>query len=342
VCKAIFRFVGIVLSIDFFCIYPYNIINKAEKGFMMNSKYAFISYSHKDSDRVIPIINALEELKVALWYDNGIEVGTEWPEYIAERISDASVFIIFMSPSAAASVNCRNEINYALSLRKKMLTIYLEPTDMSAGMQLQLGSIQAIFYYRYESMDAFIDDLLHSMILQEVISAEDAVTSSAEDASLIADGQDNHESAAAPAPDKPTVEESDRDKRIRKTFNILIPSFTVIAVALGAVEMHFVTKYVDGGLLIFLLGVIAPLLVYIPWFKICLRKMKGYNGNLRSHISGNVILCLTFAFLAQVIIDVSFIHSTDNVFFKILISLGINLITYFIALLSTPSIKSKK
>ena len=112
--------------------------------------------------------------------------------------------------------------------------------------------------------------------------------------------------------------------------------------ALGAVEMHFVTKYVNGGLLIFLLGVIAPLLVYIPWFRICSRKIKGYNGNLRSHISGNVTLCLTFAFLAQVIIDVSFIHSTDNVLFKILISLGINLITYFIALLNTPSIKSNK
>ena len=47
--------------------------------------YIFISYSHSDSDAALKIIKALSEAGFRVWYDNGIEAGTEWPEYIAER-----------------------------------------------------------------------------------------------------------------------------------------------------------------------------------------------------------------------------------------------------------------
>lgn len=138
----------------------------------MDKKYVFISYAHKDSGKVISIIQAMKDSGIALWYDEGIEAGTEWPEYIGEKISDASVFISFMSPSAAASVNCRNEINYALSLGKEMLVVYLEPTNLSAGMQLQLGSIQAMFYDRSKNQAEFIDNLLRARILKDIMSGK--------------------------------------------------------------------------------------------------------------------------------------------------------------------------
>ena len=48
--------------------------------------YIFISYAHKDMAKVLPIIEGLAEKGFRIWYDAGIEAGTEWPEYIAEHL----------------------------------------------------------------------------------------------------------------------------------------------------------------------------------------------------------------------------------------------------------------
>ena len=48
--------------------------------------FVFISYAHANSDRVLPILRAMQESDICLWYDGGIEAGSEWPEYIAERV----------------------------------------------------------------------------------------------------------------------------------------------------------------------------------------------------------------------------------------------------------------
>ena len=51
-----------------------------------NEPYIFISYAHKNSDVVLPIIEALADNGFRVWYDAGIEAGTEWPEYVAEKL----------------------------------------------------------------------------------------------------------------------------------------------------------------------------------------------------------------------------------------------------------------
>ena len=48
--------------------------------------YIFISYSHKDSNVVFPAIRALQEAGYPVWYDAGIQAGSEWPEYIASHL----------------------------------------------------------------------------------------------------------------------------------------------------------------------------------------------------------------------------------------------------------------
>ena len=308
----------------------------------MDNKYVFISYSHNDSEKVVSIINALKARGIDIWYDEGIEAGTEWPEYIAEKIYGASVFIAFMTPSAAASMNCRNEINYAISLGKEMLIVYLEPTTLSAGMQLQLGSIQAMFYNRSKNDVEFIENLLRSRILQNLLFADDP---SAQKVTSIFDAVKQQEKASAPLTtvgvpvDNHTSEASDRDCKLRLIYNILIPLIAVMAVSLGVLEMHLVTKYVESGFLVFLLGVIAPLLVFVPFYTVCRLKMQGYSSEVCSHIDGSCYAYTLIAFIVQVIADASYIHSTDKVFLKILISLGINIVAYFITFITVPTKK---
>ena len=47
-----------------------------------NEKYIFVSYSHSNSDKVAPILEKLNDEGFRIWYDEGIEWGTEWPESI--------------------------------------------------------------------------------------------------------------------------------------------------------------------------------------------------------------------------------------------------------------------
>ena len=118
---------------------------------------------------------------------------------------------------------------------------------------------------------------------------------------------------------------------------IIIPLFVAIAVVLSSIEMYFVTKYVENGFWIFLFGVLTPLLVLIPLnivyrFK-TIKFSYSKRGDIFEVLSGSVF----FAFFAQVVIDVFCINSTDNIFFKILISIGINILPYIIAFGSATS-----
>ena len=129
------------------------------------SPYIFISYAHKDAGVVLPIIKALSEMGFRIWYDAGIEAGTEWPEYIAAHLEKSACVLAFLSASAVASFNCRQEINYAIDLQKPMLTVYLEELALTGGMRMRLGLSQAMFYHRHPTLDSFVKELSLSELL---------------------------------------------------------------------------------------------------------------------------------------------------------------------------------
>lgn len=122
-----------------------------------NEPYIFVSYAHKDSASIFRIIEMLNKRGYRVWYDEGIEPGSEWPEYIANHLLRADVVMAFLTPRSVKSVNCRREINFALSKDKPVLTIFMEDLEVPAGMQLQLSAQQSVLYYQYDSEERFLD-----------------------------------------------------------------------------------------------------------------------------------------------------------------------------------------
>ena len=118
--------------------------------------YIFISYAHKDSDRVMPILEELRDEGYRIWYDDGIAPGSEWPENIAQHLDGAAMVMAFISANSMASPNCRREINFALSRQKPFLSVVLEQTEISLGMQLQLSAQQSVIRYNYRTEEQFI------------------------------------------------------------------------------------------------------------------------------------------------------------------------------------------
>ena len=116
--------------------------------------YIFVSYSHKDSERVFPMIKRFNDDGFNIWYDEGIEPGNEWPLEIERALKGCAVFLVFITASSVRSRNVRNEINYAFANNLPVLAIHLEETELIGGLALQMGSTQAIMQYRMEE-DAF-------------------------------------------------------------------------------------------------------------------------------------------------------------------------------------------
>lgn len=127
--------------------------------------YIFVSYSHKDTKTVLPMINDLQAAGFRVWYDSGIEAGTEWPEFIERHIINSYCMLVCISESSLDSMNCRNEVCLASTLGKKILTVYLEKTELRNGMQLMLNSQQSLFKYRHMSHDTFMQELINAEIL---------------------------------------------------------------------------------------------------------------------------------------------------------------------------------
>ena len=121
--------------------------------------FIFISYSHRNSDQAAEIISTLNRAGFRVWYDEGLIPGREWDENIAEHISECSYLIAFISPNYIESQNCRDEISYARDLNKDRLLVYLEETDLPAGMAMRLMRLQAIHKYRYRTSPDFYEKL---------------------------------------------------------------------------------------------------------------------------------------------------------------------------------------
>ena len=148
-----------------------------------NSPYAFISYSHRDSARIVPLIGFLQDLGMSVWYDEGIEAGSEWPEYIADSLSGAECLIAFITPDFAKSHNCRREINFAVSKGIDVIAVYLRETELSPGLELQLNAFQAVFAQNFDDDKALAASLANARVLQPCVEGPSSAVSDGTDPS---------------------------------------------------------------------------------------------------------------------------------------------------------------
>lgn len=131
-----------------------------------DEKYIFVSYAHKDSERVLPALAMLQKAGFRVWFDTGIEAGYEWAEYIANHLDKSSCFLAFLSEASNASANCRREIHRALKVEKDMLVVYLEDCSLSPGLEMQLDILQAIRRSGFGSEELFHSAIKSAKLLQ--------------------------------------------------------------------------------------------------------------------------------------------------------------------------------
>lgn len=185
------------------------------KPYEGDKPYIFISYAHADSDAVMSVVTHMHDRGYRIWYDEGIEVGSEWPECIASHLTGAQLVVAFISNSYMRSDNCRREMHYALSKRLRIINVFIENTDMTPGMEMQIGSIFALMRYNM-SDEEFYGKLYSAPLLDAELFAEGGAPAEAQ-------LPEPPKAAPAPAPkpekprkskEKPPETEHRRKKRL--------------------------------------------------------------------------------------------------------------------------------
>ncbi len=123
------------------------------------NSYVFLSYSHMDIEAAMDIVRHLQSKGFRVWYDEGIDPGSEWDENIASHVEKCGYFIALLSRNYLNSSNCKDELNFARDKEKPRLLIYLEYIQLPPGMQMRLSRLQAIHRYKYKEQKIFYKKL---------------------------------------------------------------------------------------------------------------------------------------------------------------------------------------
>ena len=106
--------------------------------------FVFASYAHRDAQTVYSLLAGLRERGTNVWYDEGIEPGSNWRDELAAAIDDCQCLLFFVSDASINSKNCLKEINFALSRNKRIVLIYLHPVALPPGLEMSLGDEQGV------------------------------------------------------------------------------------------------------------------------------------------------------------------------------------------------------
>ena len=86
----------------------------------------FVSYSRQDSPFVTRLAAAIESNGKKVWIDtSGIEDTEVFPLAIRSAIESSDAFLFVISPASVASPFCEQEVDYALSLNKRLVPVLL-------------------------------------------------------------------------------------------------------------------------------------------------------------------------------------------------------------------------
>ena len=124
--------------------------------------YIFVSYAHLNSKVVFRHITRLRDEGFRIWYDEGIDPGTDWSDEIAKALTNATSFLVFVSPEMVESHNVKKEIVFALSKKKQMIAVHITEITLSIELELTLNppGFPVLYEYRYNDKEKFYERLV--------------------------------------------------------------------------------------------------------------------------------------------------------------------------------------
>lgn len=111
-------------------------------AYIGDEPYLFVSYSHRDTAQVYPVLDTLFDNKYRLWYDESCETGNDFRDELKNKIEGCSGVVLFVSESSMTSPFCGMEILCAKEKNKRIFPIYLgENIEIPPAFQIFLANL---------------------------------------------------------------------------------------------------------------------------------------------------------------------------------------------------------
>ncbi len=145
-----------------------------------NEPYIFISYSHRDTAKVYPILDALYDCKYRIWYDESCETGNDFRDELRKRIENCEAVILFVSQASMTSPFCGMEIIVARENNKRLYPIYLDSADVPPAFSILLANTH---HGTADNMDKLIKSMIRDLpeVTMDRLTTEDGVLKKCED-----------------------------------------------------------------------------------------------------------------------------------------------------------------
>ena len=115
-----------------------------------DERFLFVSYAHANTETVDVEMAWLQERGFKLWYDDGIHVGSNWRQSLAQAITGADGVIFFADEQSVVSPNCVREINFALDEGKPIFVVQLDEVIFPDALRLSLSDRQILIRSHFD------------------------------------------------------------------------------------------------------------------------------------------------------------------------------------------------
>ena len=131
----------------------------------MDNKYdIFISYSRKDSEQVLSVVEKLQERGFSIWIDkDGIVSGDAFKSIIVRAIKNSDVFLFFSSKDSNESPWTVKEVNTAVHLKKTIIPIRLDDADYNDSILFDLVGLDFVDLVNEENRIGALDKLINTL-----------------------------------------------------------------------------------------------------------------------------------------------------------------------------------
>lgn len=142
--------------------------------------YIFVSYSHRDTEKVYPILDALYDRKYRIWYDESCETGSDFRDELRHRIEGAEAVLLFVSESSMNSPFCGMEIIVARENDKRLYPIYLDSSEIPPAFQILLANTH---HLTTENIDKLIKSMIRDLpaVTMDRLTTEGTILKRCED-----------------------------------------------------------------------------------------------------------------------------------------------------------------
>lgn len=125
---------------------------------MTRPAQAFISYSSRDREIVLPLVRCLVAGGLEVWVDQGgIEAATSWADRIIAALDAAEVALFCLSNHSCSSEEVFRELSYASGAKKRLVPVLLEDVELPRRFKYHLAGLQFVQVHQVGPEQAALD-----------------------------------------------------------------------------------------------------------------------------------------------------------------------------------------